>query len=160
MLSGVPAQKVLLGMGRARAVGLINTAEGLLNLTISIVLVSAYGAIGAALGTLISSYLIGPANFPLACRATAYPLGQFARKSLVPALVSSLPSAIAMLAVWLLMGPSAGRLVIGAFLGIGVAALIGLLQLGPSRALSEIRSELRGGGPEPATSTLVAQDPA
>jgi O-antigen/teichoic acid export membrane protein len=160
MLSGVPAQKVLLGMGRARAVGLINTAEGLLNLAISIVLVSAYGAIGAALGTLISSYLIGPANFPLACRATAYPLGRFARRSLLPALASSLPSALAMLAVWLLLPPSAGRLLIGAVLGIGVAALVGLLQLGPSRALSEIRSELRGGGPEPATSTLVAQDPA
>jgi O-antigen/teichoic acid export membrane protein len=160
MLSGVPAQKVLLGMGRARAVGLINTAEGLLNLAISIVLVSAYGAIGAALGTLISSYLIGPANFPLACRATAYPLGRFAKKSLVPALASSLPSAAVMLAVWLLIGPSAGRLLIGATLGIGVAVLVGLLQLGPRRALSEIRSELRGPRPEPEAAGLVAQDPA
>ena len=83
MICGVPSQKVLIGIGRARAVGLINTAEGILNLTISIILVSAYGAIGAAIGTLISSYLIGPANFPLACRATGYPLGRFFGRTLV-----------------------------------------------------------------------------
>jgi O-antigen/teichoic acid export membrane protein len=160
MICGVPSQKVLIGIGRARAVGLINTAEGILNLTISIVLVSAYGAIGAALGTLISSYLIGPANFPLACNATGYPLGRFLRRTLVPALVSSVPSAIAMFAVWLAFSPSAGRLLLGAFLGVGLAVLVGLLELGPGRALSEIRSELRRARPEPAASQLVAQDPA
>jgi O-antigen/teichoic acid export membrane protein len=159
MLSGVPAQKVLVGMGRARVVGLITTAEGLLNLAISIVLVTAYGAIGAALGTLISSYLIGPANFPLACRATGLPLGRFARRSLVPAIVSSVPSAAVMLAVWLAFSPSFGRLLLGTFLGVGVAAVVGLLELGPARALAEVRSELRRTRPDAATAQLVAQDP-
>jgi O-antigen/teichoic acid export membrane protein len=160
MLSGVPAQKVLVGMGRARAVGLITTAEGLLNLAMSIILVSAYGAIGAALGTLISSYLIGPVNFPLACRATGLSVSRFARRSLVPALVSSLPSAIVMLAVWLALSPSLGRLLLGAFLGVGVAGVVALLQLGPGRAVGAVRSELRRAQPDPATAQLVAQDPA
>jgi O-antigen/teichoic acid export membrane protein len=160
LLCGVPSQKVLIGIGRARAVGLINTAEGVLNLAISIVLVTAYGAIGAALGTLISSVLIGPANFPLACRATGYPLGRFLRRTLVPAIVSSLPSAIAMLAVWLALSPSAGRLLLGAFLGVGLALLVALIELGPRRALTEIRTELSRAQPDPATSQLVAQDPA
>lgn len=160
MLSGVPAQKVLIGMGRARAVGLVNSAEGILNLAISIVLVSAYGAIGAALGTLISSYLIGPANFLLVCRATGYPLSRFIGTSLRPALASSLPSAAAMALIWLALSPGVGRLAVGVILGIGLAALVGLLELGPGRALAEIRSELRGGRPDAAASQLVAQDPA
>jgi O-antigen/teichoic acid export membrane protein len=162
MLCAIPAQKVLIGTGRARVVGTINMAEGLLNLAISIVLVSAYGAIGAALGTLISSYLIGPANLPIACRAIGYPLGRFLRTGLWPAIASSLPSAAVMLLVWLLMSPSAGRLVLGAGLGFGIAALVALLQLGPRRAISELRSELRRtpAPPDPATAQLAAQDPA
>jgi O-antigen/teichoic acid export membrane protein len=160
MLCAVPEQKVLIGIGQARTVGLVNSAEGVLNLAISIVLVTQYGAIGAALGTLISSYLIGPLNFPLACRAVGYPLGRLFRRTVVPAIVSSLPSAIAMLVVWLSLSPSAGRLLLGAVLGVGLAAAVALLELGPRRAVAEVRSELRRSRPDPATAQLVAQDPA
>ena len=160
LLCAVPCQKVLLGIGRAKAVGLINSFEGVLNLALSIVLVSEYGAVGAAIGTLVSSALIGPANFPLACRAVGAPLGRFLRRTLLPAGVSSIPSAIAMLIVWLTLSPSAGRLLLGAFLGVGLAVLVGLLELGPGRAVATIRSELRPAQPDPAASQLVAQDPA
>ncbi len=162
MLCAVPAQKVLIGTGRARLVGTINMAEGLLNLGISIALVSAYGAIGAALGTLISSYLIGPSNFPIACRAVGYPLRRFLGRALWPAIVSSLPSAAAMLVVWLAMGPGIARLILGGALGIGIAAAVALVELGPERALAEARSLLRGPppAPDPATAQLAAQDPA
>jgi O-antigen/teichoic acid export membrane protein len=162
MLCAVPSQKVLIGIGQARAVATVNTIEGVLNLAISIVLVTAYGAVGAALGTLISSYLVGPANFPLVCRATRSPLGPFTRKSLVPAIVSSAPSFAAMLGLWLVMSPSAGRLVLGFAVGIGIAILVGLIELGPDRAVSEVRSLLGRPRPEPegAASQLTAQDPA
>jgi O-antigen/teichoic acid export membrane protein len=148
MLCQVPSQKVLLGVGHARAVAILNTAWGISNLAISIVLVIAYGAIGAALGTLISTTLIGPANFPLACRATGCPLPRLLRVGLWPAIASSLPSIAVMLPVWLLMSPGGGRLALGVALGVGVAALVGILQLGPRRSLAELRSALRRSEPE------------
>ena len=161
MICGVPSQKVLIGIGRARAVGLINTAEGILNLAISIILVSAYGAIGAAIGTLVSSYLIGPANFPLACRATGYPLGRFfGRTSGCPRSPPRCPARSRCSRSGWPSRPSPGRLLLGVFLGVGIALLVALLQLGPRRALSEVRSELRRAQPDAATSQLVAQDPA
>ena len=153
MMSAVPADKVLVGVGRARTVGLLNTAEGLANLVISVVLVTAYGAIGAALGTLISSWLIGPAKFPLACSATDYPLSRLLRTSLAPATLASIPSAAVMLGIWLLMSPGVGRMLIGGTLGLGVACLIGLLQLGPRRAIAEVRGGL-GGRQEEIEETL------
>jgi O-antigen/teichoic acid export membrane protein len=162
MLSAVPAQKVLIGIGRARAVGIISTVEGLANLTISLVLVFEFGAIGAALGTMISSYLIGPANFPLACRAIEHPVKRFLKTSVLPAIVSSLPSIAAMLAVWLALSPGVGRLALGVVLGVGVAAAVALLQIGPTRAASELRSELRREREESElpTSQVAAHDPA
>jgi O-antigen/teichoic acid export membrane protein len=161
MLSAVPAQKVLIGIGRARAVGIISTVEGLANLAISLVLVFEFGAIGAALGTMISSYLIGPANFPLACRATEYPVMRFLKASVLPAIVSSLPSIAAMLVVWLGLSPGVGRLALGSVLGVGIAATVALMQVGPRRAASELRAELRRGRePERPTAQVVAQDPA
>jgi O-antigen/teichoic acid export membrane protein len=162
MLSAVPAQKVLIGIGRARAVGIISTVEGLANLAISILLVFEFGAIGAALGTMISSYLIGPANFPLACRAIEYPAMRLLKASVLPAIVSSLPSIAAMIAVWLALPPGVGRLAFGFVLGVGIAATVALLQIGPRRAANELRYELRRGREEPEapTSQVAAQDPA
>jgi O-antigen/teichoic acid export membrane protein len=154
-LCEVPSQKVLLGMGHARAVGLLNTAWAITNLAISVALVTAYGAIGAALGTLISTLLIGPANFPLACRATGCPLTRLLGEGLWPAIASSLPSIVAMALVWLLLPPSLGRLALGLVVGVSAAALVGLLQIGPRRTLSEIRSGL-GVKPE-AGPPLVAE---
>jgi O-antigen/teichoic acid export membrane protein len=162
MLSAVPAQMVLIGIGRARAVGIISTLEGLANLAISLVLVFEFGAIGAALGTMISSYLIGPVNFPLACRAIEHPVKSFLETSVLPAIVSSLPSVAAMLAVWLALSPGVGRLVLGFVLGVGIAAAVALLQVGPRRAASELRSELRRERKESGLPTpqVAAQDPA
>jgi O-antigen/teichoic acid export membrane protein len=162
MLCAVPADKVLIGVGRARIVGFLNTAEGLSNLAISVVLVSAYGAIGAAFGTLISSYLIGPSKFVLSCRATGYPLSRLLRGGLLPGAASSLPSVAVMIGVWLLLPPSAGRFLLGLTLGVGVAALIALLEIGPGRALREIRGGFGGIQPEPeaAASEVLAQGPS
>jgi O-antigen/teichoic acid export membrane protein len=161
-LASVPANRVLIGMGRARTVGWLNTAEGLFNLVISIVLVSAYGAIGAAIGTLVASFVIGPAHFPIVCRATGYPLPRFLRTGLWPAVAASLPSTAVMLAVWLLLPSGAVRLVVGLALGLGVACLVGLLQVGPGRALSELRTGLGGGRPreEPPPAELVVEGPS
>jgi O-antigen/teichoic acid export membrane protein len=161
MLCAVPADKVLIGVGRARTVGLLNTVEGLSNLAISIVLVSAYGAIGAAIGTLVSSYLIGPPKFALCCSATGYHLRRFIRISLLGAVASSLPSVAAIVVVWLVIPLGVGRMALGFALGLGVAAVVGLLQVGPRRAAAELRgSGTAGRESEPLTPPAVAQDPA
>ena len=159
MLSAVPADKVLIGVGQARTVGYLNTAEGLSNLAITVVLVSMYGAIGAALGTLISSYLIGPFKFVLSCRATQYPLSSLIRRGLLPGALSSLPSVAVMLGIWLLLPPSTGRFLLGLALSVGIAALVALREFGPRWLLREIRSGLGEAQPEPeaAASELLAR---
>jgi O-antigen/teichoic acid export membrane protein len=149
LLCQVPSQKVLLGVGRAREVAIVNTAWGLSNLALSVVLVIAYGAIGAALGTLISTVVVGQALFPLVSRATGCPLNRLLGRGIWPAIVSSVPSVAVMLPVWLLLSPGAGRLAIGIVLGVGVAVLVGVIQVGPRRVVTELRSALRRTQPEP-----------
>ena len=78
-MSGFPAEKVLVGIGRPKVVALLAVVEGLSNISISIVLVSAYGAIGAALGTLVTSGVLAPVKLPLACRATGLGIGPLLR---------------------------------------------------------------------------------
>ena len=163
MISAVPADKVLVGLGRPRTVGLLNMGEGLSNLTISIVLVSAHGAIGAALGTLITSFAIGPAKFPLACRAAGCRLGTLLGAGLGRGLASALPGVAVMVPVFLAMDPGAARLALGLGLGVAVSALVAVLQVGPGR-LREALAGLPGRGAEPEldpeTSQLVAQGPS
>jgi hypothetical protein len=67
-----------------------------------------------------------------------------------------------MLPVWLLLSPSAGRLALGAALGLGVAGVVAILQLGPGRIRSELRAGLGKVQPEPdsPTSQVVVQGPS
>lgn len=149
-LTAYPAEKVLVGIGRVRAVGILALIEGLSNLGVSVVLVSAYGAIGAALGTLFTSALLAPIKFPLACRAVGCSTSGFLRESLVPAIVSSLPGLAAMAAAWAVLPSGAVRLAIGLTVGIGIALAVGAAQIGPRRTLATLRSIRAGAAPDPA----------
>jgi len=144
----VPATEVLVGVGQARTVAAIATAQGLSNLAISIVLVAAYGAIGAAIGTLAAAYLIGPVVLPLVCRATGIPLPKLLRDGPGRAVAASLPSVAAMLAIWLLLEPGTVRLVLGLVAGIGTAVLVAVLEVGPRRVITELKAGL-GTRPDP-----------
>ena len=139
-MSAFPAEKVLVGIGRVRVVALLAVVEGCSNIAISIVLVSAYGAIGAALGTLFTSGLLAPLKFPLACRATGTSTLLFLRNALVPGLVGSLPAVSAMLGVWALLPSGALRLAVGLALGLGVGIATAVLQIGPRRTLETLRT--------------------
>jgi O-antigen/teichoic acid export membrane protein len=149
-LSAFPAEKVLVGIGRVRAVGILALIEGLSNLGLSVVLVSAYGAIGAALGTLFTSALLSPIRFPLACRALGSSTSRFLRESLLPAAVSSLPALATMAVVWIVFPSGALRLALGLTLGIGVALAVGAAQIGPRRTLATLRTIRAGAAPDPA----------
>jgi O-antigen/teichoic acid export membrane protein len=131
-----PAHKMLVGIGRVRLVGLLAVVEGLLNVALSVSLIFAYGAVGAAFGTLFSSALLGPIKLPIACRSIGASTGGLLARSVVPALVSSLPGAGAMLAVRLLLPAGGWRLALGLGLGILLSAGVGTLQVGPRRVLS------------------------
>ena len=139
-MSAFPAEKVLVGIGRVRVVALLAVVEGCSNIAISIALVSAYGAIGAALGTLFTSGLLAPLKFPLACRATGTSTPLFLKNALGPALVGSLPAVAAMFAVWALLPSGAPRLAVGLVLGLGMGIAAAALQIGPRRAMQTLRT--------------------
>jgi O-antigen/teichoic acid export membrane protein len=139
VLLGAPAEQVLIGIGRVRTIGLLSVVEGPLNLALSIVLVKAYGAVGACLGTLATSGVIAPLKLPLAGRA----LGVSSRKlfvtSVVPAVASSLPTLGVIVAIRLLVGPGEGRFFLGAAAGLTLAAAVAVAQIGPQRLLALLR---------------------
>jgi O-antigen/teichoic acid export membrane protein len=157
-LTATPAEKVLVGVGQVRTVALLALVEGLSNLAISIALVSAYGAIGAAIGTLSTSAVLAPIKLPLACRATGCDPGVFARRALVAPFLSSLPGVAVMLAAFFVLPEGAIRLSAGMMLGLAVCVIVALAQVGPARARSLVRSSL--GRREPAGQPRLDSQPA
>ncbi len=147
-----PSEPMLAGLGRVRFVGLLGVAEAVANLGLSIVLIRAHGAIGAAVGTLLTTALIGPLRIPVAARALGCPLLELLRTSYGVAIVSSIPAGAAMTGVWYLLAPGAVRLVVGLVTGALVCAAIILAQIGP-RQLARL---LRGAAPSPPN---IAADP-
>ncbi|MCP9489427.1 MAG: oligosaccharide flippase family protein [Solirubrobacteraceae bacterium MAG38_C4-C5] len=150
-LSAVPAEKILIGIGRVRLIGTLNVAEGLANVGLSIALVAAYGAVGAAAATLITSALLGPLKWPAACRALGRPTVEFLRGSVGAAVLASFPALAAMALIRMLLEPGHGRLAAGAVVGLSLAAAVGLYQVGGPRALGHIRGNLavpRPGDPD------------
>lgn len=142
-LTSVPAQQVLIGLGRVRMIGGLAAIEGVANLACSLWLIWTYGAIGAALGTLLTSALIVPVACPLACRVMGCSVGRFLREGIVPAVASSIAAVAVMTGIFALLPAGALRLVIGLTLGIAVAAAVAVAQTGAGRSLAALRA-LRG----------------
>jgi O-antigen/teichoic acid export membrane protein len=151
VLATSPAQMVLVGLGKVRAVGLFATLSGLSNLALSIVLVSSYGAIGAALGTLFTTVLLSPVLLPLAARAVNGSISDLVRDGIGIPLLSSLPGIAAMVVVRLSLPSGVGRLALGLTVGVLFCAIVGVRQVGPGRlrgVLRSIRAPAQGPDPE------------
>jgi O-antigen/teichoic acid export membrane protein len=146
VLAVSPAQMVLVGVGRVRAVGVFATISGLSNLGLSIVLVSSYGAIGAALGTMFTSVALSPVLVPLACRAVKHSTMEFLRDAIGIAVLSSLPGLAAMSIIRVALPDGAGRLALGLAAGIAICSAIGVSQVGFGRLRGGLRG-LRGTAP-------------
>jgi hypothetical protein len=114
--------------------------EGVANIGISIALVSAYGAIGAAIGTLVTSGVLAPIKFPLACHATGASTSRFLRSSILPATIGSLPAIGVMLGVWALLPSGGVRLAVGLLLGLATGVAVAAAQIGPRRTLDTLRT--------------------
>lgn len=156
-LSGMPAESVLIGIGQIRTVSMIALAQGISNVALSIFLVSAYGAIGAALGTLFTTAVLVQARFPIVSRAIGSSIPMLLRRSFAPAIVSSIPALALMIAVRVTLPQGLGRLLLGLGGGLAVAALIGLLQVGPSRLGDLLRSSMRSISREPPEERLAVE---
>lgn len=148
-LTVFPSQTVLVGVGRVRIIGALAVVEGISNLGASIALVSAYGAIGAALGSLFTSAVIAPVKLPLVCRAIGARLRPFLGASIVPALISSLPGLAAMTLARAAMSAGTAQAFIGLAAGLIISLAIGLAQIGPRR-LAGLTRELLSVRSQPA----------
>jgi O-antigen/teichoic acid export membrane protein len=118
IVTTMAADQVLIGVGRARTAGTLTLVEGSANLTVSLVLISAVGAVGAAIGTLAVSLLVAPIRFPLACQATETPIGRFVREALVRPCLRAIPAVAAMTVVWAGIPDGTPRLAIGIPAGV------------------------------------------
>jgi O-antigen/teichoic acid export membrane protein len=139
-LTAAPAEQVLVGIGRVRAVGLLTFVEGTSNLAVSVVLVYYFGAIGAAIGTLVTTAIISPLKIPIACRTLGASVWSFVRSSILVAAVSSVPPLAAMLVVRLALAEGPARLAVGALAGLLPTLAVAAWQIGPSRLVAEIRA--------------------
>lgn len=138
-IASTPAEKVLVGIGRVRTIAWLNTAEGVTNIAISIVLVATMGVLGAAIGSLIASAALGPLKLPVACRAVHRPTPRFLRDAIGVPIASSAPAVLAMVALLLVLDPGTPRLLAGLVVAIVLSAVVALRQIGTARALAILR---------------------
>lgn len=135
ILGATPATRVLLGLGRLRALKWLAIAEGVANLSLSVILVSAIGVVGAALATLLSSAVLVPVRIPLACRATGCPPERLVREALAPAARGVAPALAIMAIVLVALEPGLARLTLGVAAGVTAAVAVAAAQVGPRRLL-------------------------
>lgn len=128
-LSPFPAEKALIAVGRVRTIGTLALFEGLANIALSIVLTFRYGAVGPALGTLLTNGLLAPIRFPLACRALDWPLSRFLRESIVAAFVSTIPALVLLGVLWFVLPSGAVRAIGGPGAGALLALAVAVRQL-------------------------------
>jgi O-antigen/teichoic acid export membrane protein len=135
-LPTAPAAEVLIGLGRARTLGILAVLEGVANLLVSVVLVWKYGAIGAAVGTLLTAGLFAPVKLRLASRALDEEPWRLLAPGLGAGILSSAPGVAVMIIAWASLPEGVVRLVAGAGAGIIVSLAIAVLQIGPRRVLA------------------------
>jgi len=94
MVGQGPAGNILLAAGRHRVVAAASVMDILLNIGLSVALVSRYGLTGVALGTALPYTVLNVAVLvPIACRLLHVPIGRFTITVVTPSLVALLPAA-------------------------------------------------------------------
>lgn len=96
MVGQGPAGSILLAAGRHRMVAAASLLDILLNVALSLALVSRYGLIGVAIGTALPYIFLNVVVLaPAACRVVNVRLGTFARTVAAPALIAAVPAGLA-----------------------------------------------------------------
>lgn len=147
-LTALAAEKVLVGIGEVRKVGGLALIEGVGNLGLSIYLITQLGAVGAALGTLVTAVVAAPVRFPLACGALGISTRRFLVAAIWPGLLSSLPGLALMALAWLTMEEGLARALVGGVVGLGCSALVAAQQIGIGSLRETLKEALgRDSGP-------------
>lgn len=149
-LAAIPADRALIATGKVRALGALAILEGVGNLGLTIVLVHAHGAVGAAISTMVVSALLTPLRIPLACRAVGASIAPMLLRGVARPLAGAVPAVAAMVVLRVVMqeGPAriAAVMVAGAVIQMGVV----IAQLGRRRALELVRAAAARTAAEPA----------
>ncbi len=86
-------QSTLTGMGRMPLLSRLAIGEGLVMLGLGIALTHAFGVVGMASAVVVAQLLFSGVFLPVyACSNLGYPLRSFAHSTIVPAILSNLPS--------------------------------------------------------------------
>lgn len=156
MVGQGPAGNILLATGRERIVAGVSVVDILLNLGLSLALVSRYGLVGVALGTAVPYVVLNAAVIvPIACRTLNLPLGRFAAAVITPSLVALIPAVALVLLLRGVTTPTSFGVVLGqgAFIGLVYVAAFCAFGLRPAdrgRYLGSLRRAAIGATARPA----------
>jgi O-antigen/teichoic acid export membrane protein len=125
----LPAESLLMGTGRVRALAGILCLRGALGLTLGILWIQSWGTVGLAGASVVSAFVvILGLQIPVACRSVGIPLRRFAREAVIPVLLPALPLAVAAIAVRpVLAGSRSPAVIFVAVLLLGLYLLLMLL---------------------------------
>ncbi len=143
-LASIPADRALIATGRVRALGALAVCEGIGNLGLTIVLVHAHGAVGAAISTLVVCTLLTPLRIPLACRAVGTSIRSVLARGLARPIVSTAPAIAAMVGVRMVMQPGLARVAAVMVAGAVIQASVVIAQVGRRRAIELVKAVWRG----------------
>lgn len=124
----MPAFYVVVGLGRHRGFGILTVATGLLSIVLAVVGVATFdlGSLGVAVGFAVSESLIGAFLVtPYCCRALGIPVWREVRESVLPAVVATMPFAVALLAARARFSPASLLALLVLVVALGATVLPG-----------------------------------
>ena len=124
--TSLPAESVLLGVGRTRLLAGCGTAQAVITLALGVPLTARLGAEGLAWGALVGAFF-GQAivQIPTAARACGLGVADFLRRAMLPGVLSGLPVAVALWWTRDAVAPG-GLAALAAWAGGGLAIYAGL----------------------------------
>jgi O-antigen/teichoic acid export membrane protein len=125
MVAQGPAGTILLATGRHRLVAAASVLDILLNIGLSVALVSRYGLMGVAIGTALPYAVLNiTVLVPIACRTLKVPLRRFAAVVITPSLVALFPAVALAGLLRMITTPSSFMLVLGQSAVVGIVYVV------------------------------------
>jgi O-antigen/teichoic acid export membrane protein len=121
MVAQGPAGSILLATGRQRLVAIASIVDILLNIGLSLALVSRYGLTGVAIGTALPYALLNVAVLvPVACRTLDIPVRRFTASVMTPSLVALVPAALLAAIIRAAMSAPSFVVILGGSAAVGI----------------------------------------
>jgi O-antigen/teichoic acid export membrane protein len=155
-----PAGTILLAAGRHRLVAVASILDIVLNIGLSVALVSRYGLTGVALGTALPYAVLNVALLvPVACWTLQVPLRRFASIVITPSVVALFPAAVAAVVIRSALSPTSFVMALAECAFVGIVYVAGFCGLGlrpadRARYVGAVRRSPTGVAPRIAHSQL------